>query len=59
MKCDICDGSGIVTGTGIEPECCMRFDRYGGCCNSPIAVQIPTPEQCGKCQATGQIEPPK
>ena len=52
--CPDCDGTGIVTGTDIMPECCGRFDKYGGCCNSPVPLHYPVPEQCHSCMASGR-----
>jgi hypothetical protein len=54
-SCPACDGSGILVDVGIEPQCCGRFDKYGGCCGQPNAVQVPEPVQCQYCEATGQI----
>lgn len=53
--CPDCDGTGVITGIEVMPECCGRFDKYGGCCNSPLMGYYPVPEQCHRCMASGRL----
>lgn len=55
VPCPDCEGTGIVVGVRIEPRCCGNLNEYGGCCNYPVPDQVAEPEQCERCQATGQI----
>ena len=59
IKCKDCEGTGIVTGSSTESECCMEYLENGDCCGSSVPIQEPCQEQCGRCQATGfeQIDP--
>lgn len=55
--CETCGGSGCIPDTSIEPECCGRFDKYGGCCNNPIPVQVITGvHPCPECEEVNDIE---
>ena len=56
ITCPDCEGSGIVTGTRVEPRCCGRINDDGSCCGYPEPDYQPTPEQCERCRATGIIE---
>ena len=54
-KCPDCDGTGIVTGTGYNTECCGMVNGDGTCCTRFIQIPHPVPEQCERCQATGVL----
>lgn len=55
-ECELCGGDGWVVDVVTEAECCMQFDKYGGCCNNPIAIPKQVQIQCPNC---GGEKPPK
>lgn len=57
-KCQVCEGSGTVTETGIEAVCCGRRLDDGSCCGSPDPSPYPMQAQCSACQATGFVPVP-
>jgi hypothetical protein len=51
--CPDCGGDGIVVGVMIEATCCGMVDKDGYCCGYPMPMEVPEPEQCQRCEATG------
>ena len=55
VPCPECEGTGIVVGVSIVLRCCGNLNEYGECCNYPVHDQVAKPEQCERCEATGQL----
>lgn len=52
--CRDCNGTGIVVGSRVEPRCCGNLNEHGSCCNHPLPDEVPEPQQCERCEATGK-----
>lgn len=60
MKCNNCDGTGIITITisVTVPECCGKLATEGFCCGYPVPAQEQDyePGPCPMCEGNGKLK---